>query len=181
MKILMKLFDKKTFWVINTIWLRMTGLRIGFKSYVGPVLYLKNRKNVIIGNRVRIWPGLRIEVYNNAVVKVEDDVAIGPYCHITAAEDLTIRKGSLFVGWNTITNITHKLEELNKSCLERPWEVNATVLGERLFVGQGAKILPGCKIGSGSAIGANAVVTKLKSDDNSVIVGIPGKIKRVIN
>lgn len=48
-------------------------------------------------------------------------------------------------------------------------------LGDNVFIGPGAKIIGAIKIGNNVAIGANCVVTK-DIPDNSVVVGIPGKV-----
>jgi serine O-acetyltransferase len=48
-------------------------------------------------------------------------------------------------------------------------------LGDRVFIGPGAKIFGPITIGNDVAIGANAVVTK-DLPDNAVAVGIPAKI-----
>jgi serine O-acetyltransferase len=48
-------------------------------------------------------------------------------------------------------------------------------LGDRVFIGPGAKILGSISIGNDVAIGANAVVTK-DLPDNAVAVGVPAKI-----
>jgi serine O-acetyltransferase len=50
-------------------------------------------------------------------------------------------------------------------------------LGDKVVVGAGAKILGAIKIGSGSRIGANAVVVKPVPPE-SVVVGVPGQIVR---
>ena len=49
------------------------------------------------------------------------------------------------------------------------------VIGDRVYIGPGAKIFGGIKIGNNVAIGANAVVTT-DLPDNAVAVGIPAKI-----
>jgi serine O-acetyltransferase len=49
------------------------------------------------------------------------------------------------------------------------------MLGDNIYIGPGAKIVGSVKIGNNVAIGANCVVTKNISD-NSVVVGIPGKV-----
>ncbi len=48
-------------------------------------------------------------------------------------------------------------------------------LGNNIYIGPGAKIIGAVIIGNNVAIGANCVVTKNISD-NSVVVGIPGKV-----
>jgi serine O-acetyltransferase len=49
------------------------------------------------------------------------------------------------------------------------------ILGDNVYIGPGAKIIGGIKIGNNVAIGANCVVTK-NIPDNSVVVGIPGRV-----
>ena len=49
------------------------------------------------------------------------------------------------------------------------------ILGDNIYIGPGAKIVGAVKIGNNVAIGANCVVTR-DIPDNSVVVGIPGKV-----
>jgi serine O-acetyltransferase len=48
-------------------------------------------------------------------------------------------------------------------------------LGDNIYIGPGAKIVGAVTIGNNVAIGANCVVTR-DIPDNSVVVGIPGKV-----
>jgi serine O-acetyltransferase len=57
--------------------------------------------------------------------------------------------------------------------LDRPDD--APILGQRVNVGAGAKILGAVKIGDGAAIGANAVVLA-DVPEGAVAVGIPARI-----
>lgn len=171
---------RKLVWVANAVGLRMLGMRIAFPSYVGPTTLILGHRNIRIGKRVRIWPGARIEVFNGAMLTIEDDVGIGANCHITVGADLTIGEGSNFTGANVITNITHALRELHKPSQERPWDIAPVHLGKRLFVGHGAKILPGTSLGDSCTVGANAVLSNLEAPDNAVVAGIPGKVRRIV-
>lgn len=57
----------------------------------------------------------------------------------------------------------------------RGGEQNVPIIGDRVFIGPGAKLFGGIKIGNDVAIGANAVVTK-DLPDMAVAVGVPAKI-----
>jgi serine O-acetyltransferase len=48
-------------------------------------------------------------------------------------------------------------------------------IGDRVYVGSGARLIGRITIGNDVAIGANAVVTK-NLPDNAVAVGVPAKI-----
>ena len=49
------------------------------------------------------------------------------------------------------------------------------IIGDRVYIGPGAKLFGKIRIGNDVAIGANAVVTK-DVPDNAVVVGVPAKI-----
>lgn len=54
-------------------------------------------------------------------------------------------------------------------------KAGAPSIGDRVYIGPGAKIIGNIKIGNDVAIGANAVVTK-DIPDNAVAVGVPAKV-----
>jgi len=171
---------RKILWGANAVGLRLRGLSISFPSLVGPTTFMLGLRNVKIGKRVRIWPGLRLEVFNGATLTIEDNVVLGANCHITIAADLTIGMGSNFTGCNVITNITHALRDMHLPSIDRPWDIDPVYLGRNLFVGHGAKILPGTILADGCVVGANAVVANIDAPQNAVITGIPGRVKRVV-
>jgi serine O-acetyltransferase len=69
-------------------------------------------------------------------------------------------------------NISHGVT-LGQS--SRGKNIGCPILGDNVYIGPGAKIVGAVKIGNNVAIGANCVVVK-DIPDNSVVVGIPGKI-----
>jgi serine O-acetyltransferase len=54
----------------------------------------------------------------------------------------------------------------------------APVLGDRVFVGSGARVLGPVAVGSGARIGANAVVLT-DVPENATAVGVPAKVVKV--
>jgi len=51
----------------------------------------------------------------------------------------------------------------------------APIIGDNVYIGPGAKIIGRINVGNNVAIGANSVITK-DIPDNSVVVGVPGKV-----
>ena len=48
--------------------------------------------------------------------------------------------------------------------------------GNHCYLGAGAKLVIGAKIGNDVIVGANAVVTKVFSEDNVVLAGVPARV-----
>ncbi|CAN7346071.1 gamma carbonic anhydrase family protein [Neorhizobium tomejilense] len=60
--------------------------------------------------------------------------------------------------------------------------IHGCVIGDNTLIGMGATILNGAKIGRNCLVGANALVTEGKEfPDNSLIVGSPAKVMRVLD
>ena len=53
------------------------------------------------------------------------------------------------------------------------------IIGDNVWVGSGAKIMPNVEIGNNSVIAAGAVVTK-NVPENVVVAGVPARIIREI-
>lgn len=51
----------------------------------------------------------------------------------------------------------------------------APMLGDNVYVAPGAKVIGGIRLGNGTAVGANAVVTR-DTPENAVAVGIPAEV-----
>jgi len=172
----------KLFWYFKTLIIyKFIFGNIGKLTYIGKPVFLKGTKNVFIGNRVRIFPGLRIETHNNGMIIIEDNVGIGQNVHLTSSDiTLTIKKNTTISGNVFITNIDHDYKELNRSILEQKYIVNKTEIGENCFIGYGAAIQAGTILGKQCIVGTNSVVRGI-FPDYSVIVGVPAKIIKRYN
>jgi acetyltransferase-like isoleucine patch superfamily enzyme len=87
----------------------------------------------------------------------------------------------IFIGENTLiasrtTILCHEHVKREEKDPRNPWVTN-TYIGKNCFIGVGATILPGVKIGDEVIIGASSVVTK-DIPSNSVAVGNPAKVIR---
>lgn len=57
-------------------------------------------------------------------------------------------------------------------------EDNAPVIGDNCDLGVGAKVLGKIVLGNNITVGANSVVTKSFAEENIIIAGLPGEIKK---
>lgn len=108
---------------------------------------------------------------------------IGDYNHITSTSSIIIGNGLLTGRWVTITDNSHgtsDYESMKKSPVEREiYSKGAVRIGNNVWIGDKATILPGVTIGDGVIIGANSVVTK-NIPDYCVVGGNPAKVIKSI-
>jgi acetyltransferase-like isoleucine patch superfamily enzyme len=148
---------------------------------MGPETFLEGAKNIFIGNRVRIFPGCRMETHDNGEIIIEDDCSIAQNFHVTSGgSQLIIGKCTTISGNVFITNIDHDYQVVGKHIMEQDMIYKKTIIGENCFIGFGAVIQAGTVLGKQCIVGANAVV-RGTFPDYSVIVGVPGKIVKQYN
>lgn len=157
----------------------------GNRVFCGKIGELKGAKYIIIGSNTCFGNYLFLTVWDvlmRSEMKKEPRLIIGSGCnfgamnHITCCNSIIIGNNVLTGKWVTITDNSHGYTDilsLQMSPLDRPVvSKGAVVIGDNVWIGDGAKILPGVTIGNGSVIAANAVVTKNVSP-YSVVGGNP--------
>ncbi|GAL77632.1 acetyltransferase [Algibacter lectus] len=76
---------------------------------------------------------------------------------------------------SNVTNypLNNRIKHLNEN-IKKIKQSEGITVGNDVWIGMGAYIMPGVKIGNGAVIAANAVVTK-NVDDYEVVGGVPAK------
>ena len=99
----------------------------------------------------------RIDIFENGSLKIGDNVQINDFCHIACASSIDIGNDTLIASRVFITDHDHDIFDIpSKTKLT----CQDTVIGNRVWIGEGAVILKGVSIGDDSIIAANATVTK---------------------
>ncbi|WP_052494654.1 acyltransferase [Cupriavidus basilensis] len=114
---------------------------------------------------------------------IGDHCWIGPHCLIDASGGVEIGEGVQISSLNAVlSHSSHvSIRLLGRHFISTPTPqrtgfIQAPVaIGDFTFVGSGAIILPGTRIGKGCVIGAGSVV-RGEIPDHSVVVGNPGRI-----
>lgn len=135
-------------------------------------MYVKGK--VSIGSRFRCFPGLRLEVFKNAQVSIGDNVAMGQNIHITCGKKIEIKSGVCIAASVCITDVVHTYNQRDRNILECEDTYSETYIGENSFIGYGAVIDAGSRLGRGCVVGANAYVKGI-FPDYSVVAGNPAK------
>lgn len=116
---------------------------------------------------------------NNAV----GDVFIGDYTriglHCTVIGPVTIGSHVNLAQGITVTALNHNFADNDKRIDEQGVSTKAVVIGDDVWIGANAVILPGVTIGRHVVVAAGAVVTK-DIPDGCVVAGVPAKIIKTI-
>lgn len=124
-------------------------------------------KNVNVERCAYVGDGRGINIGNNST--------IGVNCKI--AQNVTIGDNVMMGEDVVIMTTTHNYDNLNIPMMLQGSRTLSNVIENDVWIGTRVIILPGVKIGTGSIIGAGAVVTK-DVPGYSVVGGVPAKIIR---
>ncbi len=175
-------------------WLIMNQVQTRPRWYVRMLapLYQHRGRHSVIHSSVRMdTPPYRkfslgqysvIESYsciNNAVgdVIIGDHTRIG--LHNTIIGPVTIGSHVNLAQGITVTALNHNFEDTEKRIDEQGVSTNPVTIGDDIWIGANAVILPGVSIGHHSVIAAGAVVTK-DVPPHSLVAGVPARIIRQI-
>ena len=116
---------------------------------------------------------------NNAV----GDVIIGDHTRVGLHNTII---GPVIIGSHvnlaqgiTVTALNHNFEESSKRIDEQGVTTKPVIIGNDIWIGANAVILPGVSIGDHSVVAAGAVVTK-DVPPHSLVAGVPAKIIKKI-
>jgi acetyltransferase-like isoleucine patch superfamily enzyme len=100
-----------------------------------------------------------------------DYVSLGE--HVTIAGQGLVHIGShtMIANYTMIVTVTH---DPNAEIMDDSYIVLPIEIGDNVWIGANAIVLPGVKIGSGSIVGAGAVVTK-DVPSNTIVGGVPAR------
>lgn len=157
------------------------GSRFLYGSFVFGGKYIVIGRNTIINKYVSITAQYvdGITCNEKCIISIGDNCGIGPYSQITGIKKISIGNGVLTGSHIFITDNSHgefKYEQLIQRPNLRPLvSKGEVIIGNNVWIGAKATILPGVHIGDGAIIGANAVVTH-DVPAYSIVVGSPAKI-----
>lgn len=135
--------------------------------------FLMDNAVIEIAENVRMKGNWRIG--HHCVMKIGKNSSSTNPVYITCAEgaNIIIGEDCMFATNNQIrTDDAHPIYDVNTGNRINPSK--DVVLGNHVWIGYGAMLLGGAKVGDGSIIGAGALVNKVHSN-NCLVVGTPAK------
>lgn len=127
-----------------------------------------------IDNSFRLFPPFYTDFGKN--ITIGKDVFINSGCHFQDQGGITIGEGSM-IGHNVVlATINHDLEPRN----DRRNHYEPIKIGNHVWIGSNATVLPGVSIGDWAVVAAGAVVVK-DVLPYTVVGGVPAKIIKAIS
>ena len=163
-------------WAVRALFNKLFFGKIGWRCYIGSPSFIAEKRALFLGNRVRIYPGMRTETLDGGNIILGSNISIGQNFHVVAVKhSLKIGNNATISGNVFVSNCNHTFNDSNMSALETPLIVKDTNIGSNCFIGYGAVILPGTHLGNHCIVGANSVVKGI-FPDNTLIAGNPARI-----
>jgi virginiamycin A acetyltransferase len=159
---------------------------LGFFSNLLKIFSLSIFKGLKINSlhvSARAIAGEQIKIQRSTVIDSQSEIGsytyIGSHCFITKSK---IGRYCSIANNVNIGQGEHDLKRISTSSLfyKNPYKeltLEDCIVGDDVWIGVGAIILRGVKIGMGSVVAANAVVTK-SIPDYAIVAGVPARIIR---
>jgi maltose O-acetyltransferase len=118
-----------------------------------------------------IWFPLKI--YGRQNITIGNNTVINSFVHIWGQGDVEIGNNVMIASHVSITSLTHNYNCENMRLA--PIIKKRVIIEDDAWIGSGAIILPGIRIGRGAVIGAGSVVTK-NVTPLAIVVGNPARV-----
>jgi acetyltransferase-like isoleucine patch superfamily enzyme len=110
-------------------------------------------------------------------ISIGDDTYIGPKAVLFGAGGIDIGSQVLISPGVVITSHQHSFIDADRPMNAQPMEFAPIVIEDNVWIGSNATVLPGVRVGSGSVVGAGAVVTK-NVPRRVLSLGVPARVLR---
>jgi acetyltransferase-like isoleucine patch superfamily enzyme len=110
-------------------------------------------------------------------IRLGDHTNLGFHCEVFSGSSVTVGHHGLFAAQAYLVGGGHEFEDEARAVIDQPRTSRGIALGDNVWLGTGAKVLDGVRIGSDVVVGANAVVNG-DLPDGAIAAGVPARILR---
>lgn len=169
-------FLRLTFCRLRVHGYRIAGGRgIDKKCLIGKNARIERPWLVELGPRCVLQPDVWLNVgADSARLEIGAYTFLGRGVEIEVSSRVVIGRGSLIAPGVFITDHNHNTA-LGKPMFEQPCIAAPVMIGDDVWIGANAVILPGVAVGNGAVIAAGAVVNG-NVPPNAIVAGVPAKI-----
>jgi acetyltransferase-like isoleucine patch superfamily enzyme len=143
----------------------------------GLELKIEPAGEIRFGRFVWVGDGTKIRCHEG-VVEIGDKTVMGQECTISAYQRVRIGAECVIADRAMFIDFDHGVVEVERPIRMQGIYKRDVEVGSNVWIGYGACILRGVRVGDNSVIGTNAVVTK-DVPANAVVGGIPARIIRM--
>jgi acetyltransferase-like isoleucine patch superfamily enzyme len=111
-------------------------------------------------------------------ITIGDHGNFGFHCEVFSGSTVTVGKHGLFAAQSYLVGGGHEFEHHALAVIEQPRSSRGISLGDNVWLGTGAKVLDGVRIGRDVVVGANAVVNA-DLPDGAIAAGVPARVLRL--
>jgi acetyltransferase-like isoleucine patch superfamily enzyme len=112
------------------------------------------------------------------VISIGDRCMLGKGIGIVGHERIEIGNDIWTGHYIYITDQNHGYEELDAPIGTQMWKNEPVSIGDGSWIGHGAIVLPGSRIGKHVVVAAGAIVAGIEVPDYSVVAGVPARVVR---
>lgn len=162
----------------------------------GPRALIRSPRVIIGGRFIHIgadfdaFPGLRIEAFDRHLnkrfsprISIGDRVSINYDCHIGCVNEIIIGNDVLLASRVYISDHSHGSPDYHDIDIppsaRKVFSKGSVTVEDGAWIGEGACILPGVRIGRHAIVGANAVVTH-DVPPYTIVAGVPARVLRTL-
>lgn len=150
-------------------------------GYCGPGIHferdvhlMRYPQNISLGANMVVKTGARICACNEkAQVSIGENTTFGYHTFLFASERITIGANCLIAPFVYLVDSDHSIAR-DQLINRQPNQTAPIEIGDDVWIGTGAKILKGVRVGTGAVIAAGALV-KDDVEPYSIVGGIPAK------
>jgi acetyltransferase-like isoleucine patch superfamily enzyme len=130
-------------------------------------------RGATIGARPKIWRDVWVDDYRKLVIG--DDVSIGKSAMLQCIGGITVGNEVMIAHGSQIVSAGHRIPDAGESMRFSGLDVAPIVIEDGAWIGGGAIVLPGVRVGRGAVVAAGAVVTK-DVPPHSIVAGVPAVV-----
>ncbi len=160
---------------IRAQWWRLRGASIGAKSRVGHGCVIERPWRLQVAPQVQIEHGVHIKIVDDgARLSLGTRTFLGFGTELDIAQELRVGAHVLIAPGCFITDHSHR-HAWGETIDQQGNECRAVHIGNDVWLGARAIVLPGITIGDGAIVGAGAVVTRDVAA-GSIVAGVPARL-----
>jgi acetyltransferase-like isoleucine patch superfamily enzyme len=136
------------------------------------VVEVRGSGQVSLGRGALLYPGVVLETQGAGRIEIGDDVVLSAGVHIVAFERVSLGAGTLVGEYTSLRDANHRAS--TEAMRHSGHDAAPIEIGRNVWIGRGACVLAGVRLGDHAIVAANAVVTR-DVEPATLVAGVPAR------